>query len=131
MRRDALTARWNGLPLVSRAKPVLPRLTQDQMDEIVAKLRVFFNKWTVEIIMVLGQRDAVRFNELKSALTSISGRTLSQRLRDLEGQGLVRRTVFDEMPVRVEYALTTRGAQVAKLALPLVLYLMDERPARG
>ena len=36
------------------------------MDEIVAKLRVFFNKWTVEIIMVLGQRDAVRFNELKS-----------------------------------------------------------------
>lgn len=101
------------------------------MDEIVEALQVFFNKWTVEVIMVLGQREAVRFNELKTALTGISGRTLSQRLREMEDQGLVKRTVFDEMPVRVEYALTTRGAEVAKLALPLTLYLMTPAPARG
>jgi DNA-binding HxlR family transcriptional regulator len=97
---------------------------QPQIDEIVAQLQVFFNKWTVEVLVVLGQRETVRFNELKASLRGISGRTLSQRLRELEAQGLVKRVVHDEMPVRVEYSLTRKGTDVATLALPLVLYLL-------
>ncbi|HWH08323.1 MAG TPA: helix-turn-helix domain-containing protein [Candidatus Thermoplasmatota archaeon] len=100
---------------------------QEEMDRVVAGLQVFFNKWVVEIVIVLGQRGTVRFNELKASLSGISGRTLSQRLRDLESQGLVRREVHDEMPVRVEYSLTKRGLDVAALALPLVLYLTMAR----
>lgn len=100
---------------------------QREMDNVVANLQVFFNKWTVEIIIVLGQHGTRRFSELKASLSGISGRTLTQRLRDLEEQGLVTRTMYDEMPVRVDYALTQKGLDVAALALPLVLYLQVER----
>lgn len=96
---------------------------QGELDRVVQALQVFFNKWTVEVVVVLGQRGTLRFHELKEALVGISGRTLTQRLRDLEAQGLVDRKLYDEMPVRVEYSLTRKGLDVAALALPLVLYL--------
>lgn len=102
---------------------------QRDTGEIVELLQVFFNKWVVEILVVLGQGETRRFNELKKSLPGISGRTLSARLRDLEEQGLVKRQMFDEMPVRVEYSLTKRGTDVAVLALPLVLYLMSGQDA--
>ncbi len=102
---------------------------QRDVEDTVSLLQVFFNKWVVEILIVLGQRGTVRFNALKASLPGISGRTLTQRLRDLEEQGLVKRRLFDEMPVRVEYSLTKRGLDVAVLALPLVLYLMARRDA--
>lgn len=96
---------------------------QDEMARIVESLRVFFNKWTVEIVVVLSQTRALRFNEIRDQLQGISGRTLSQRLKDLEAQGLVARKLYDERPVRIEYSLTKRGTDIAYLALPLVLYL--------
>jgi len=102
---------------------------QAEMTRIVGSLQVFFNKWTVELIVVLAQSRAHRFNELREQLPGISGRTLSQRLKDLEEQGLVERTVHDERPVRIEYALTKKGMDVAYLALPLVLYLAGSRAA--
>ncbi|ARU59947.1 transcriptional regulator [Tumebacillus avium] len=49
-----------------------------------------------------------RFGEIQSALP-ISGRLLSERLKDLEEEGIVTREVFPEVPVRVEYALTDKG----------------------
>lgn len=96
---------------------------QDEMRDIVESLQVFFNKWTVELIMVLSQTRALRFNEIREQLSGISGRTLSQRLKDLEEQGLVARKLYDERPVRIEYSLTKKGMDVAYLSLPLVLYL--------
>lgn len=98
---------------------------QEEIARIVESLQVFFNKWTVEIILVLSQAPTLRFNEMRDQLAGISGRTLSQRLKDLEEQGLVDRTVHDERPVRIEYSLTRRGLDVAYLALPLVLYLRN------
>ena len=100
---------------------------QGELARIVQSLQVFFNKWTVELIVVLSQAPALRFNEIRDQLQGISGRTLSQRLKDLESQGLVARTVHDERPVRIEYSLTRKGLDVAYLALPLVLYLRNER----
>ena len=49
-----------------------------------------------------------RFNEIESALP-ISGRLLSERLKELEKEGLVVRKVYTEVPVRVEYSLTEKG----------------------
>ncbi|HWG89974.1 MAG TPA: helix-turn-helix domain-containing protein [Candidatus Thermoplasmatota archaeon] len=104
---------------------------QSEMDRTVQLLQVFFNKWVVEILIVLGQHGTMRFSELKASLDGISGRTLSQRLRDLEDQGLVHRRLHDEMPVRVDYTLTDKGLDIVMLALPLVLYLRlkSELPA--
>ena len=101
---------------------------QDEMTRVVQSLQVFFNKWTVEMIVVLSQARAVRFNAIREALPGISGRTLSQRLKDLEEQGLVARKLYDERPVRIEYSLTKKGMDVAYLALPLVLYLRAAHP---
>ena len=103
---------------------------QAEMQRIVQSLQVFFNKWTVELIVTLSQSRSLRFNEMREALPGISGRTLSQRLKELEEQGLVARTLFDERPVRIEYSLTKKGMDVAYLSLPLVLYLRSaHKPA--
>ncbi|GAB7056512.1 helix-turn-helix domain-containing protein [Paenibacillus sp. YK5] len=50
-----------------------------------------------------------RFCTIEDALPNISGRLLSERLKDLEHEGIVRREVFPETPVRIEYSLTKKG----------------------
>jgi DNA-binding HxlR family transcriptional regulator len=66
------------------------------------------DRWTVLIIGVLGHREA-RFSELRRSIEGISQKMLTQTLRGLERDGLVSRTVYPEVPVRVEYALTHAG----------------------
>jgi DNA-binding HxlR family transcriptional regulator len=66
------------------------------------------DRWTVLIIGVLGDGDA-RFSELRRNIEGISQKMLTQTLRGLERDGLVTRTVYPEVPVRVEYALTHAG----------------------
>lgn len=65
-------------------------------------------RWTGAIINRLLAGRA-RFNELRAAVPEISDRMLSERLRVLEIEGLLTRTVVPETPVRVEYELTTKG----------------------
>lgn len=72
-------------------------------------------KWTLLLIRDLAEGRS-RFCELERALTGISPRTLSLRLRDLEQAGIVERQTFPEVPPRVEYALTDKG----RALLPLI-----------
>ncbi len=67
------------------------------------------DKWTVLIVGLLAEKPAMRFNELKRAIGGISQKMLTQTLRDLERDGLVQRSIFAEVPPRVEYALTPVG----------------------
>lgn len=67
------------------------------------------DKWTTLIIGLLAAKERRRFNELKRAIGGISQKMLTQTLRDLERDGLVQRTVYAEVPPRVEYALTELG----------------------
>lgn len=66
------------------------------------------DRWTVLVIGVLGDGEA-RFSELRRRVDGISQKMLTQTLRGLERDGLVRRTVRAEVPVRVDYALTEAG----------------------
>ena len=66
------------------------------------------DRWTVLVIGVLGEGDA-RFSELRRRIEGVSQKMLTQTLRGLERDGLVRRTVYPVVPVRVEYALTDAG----------------------
>ena len=65
-------------------------------------------RWTGAILLVLmdGQ---LRFSEIKQLVPDLSDRLLSERVKELEAEGIVRRSVIDDTPVRVEYALTDKG----------------------
>ena len=65
-------------------------------------------RWTGAIIFVL-LRSSCRFATLREAIPDITDRMLSDRLQELEAEGIVSRTVVPDTPVRVEYSLTKKG----------------------
>jgi DNA-binding HxlR family transcriptional regulator len=68
------------------------------------------HKWTIQILFALYQDAApVRFRQLQRAVTPITQKELTKRLRALERSGLVDRRVYAEVPPRVEYRLTKLG----------------------
>jgi DNA-binding HxlR family transcriptional regulator len=79
-----------------------------------AVLETLSGKWTFLIVVAL-RRGALRNAELARRIEGISPKMLSQSLRALEHDGLVTRTVFAEVPPRVEYALTPLGNELAAL----------------
>lgn len=78
------------------------------------------DKWSVYVIHVLGDAGTLRFNELRSRVDGISQRMLTVTLRGMERDGLVTRTVYPEVPPRVEYALTKLGRTLRQLVRGLV-----------
>ena len=70
-------------------------------------------RWTGAIIFVL-LKARCRFATLREAIPDITDRMLSERLQELEHEGIVARTVVPETPVRVEYALTKKGRALAE-----------------
>lgn len=71
-------------------------------------------RWTGAIIRAL-LNDVERFSELVSTIPGLSDRMLSERLKELEAEGIVRRTVIPEIPVRIEYHLTPKGHALASV----------------
>jgi DNA-binding HxlR family transcriptional regulator len=67
------------------------------------------DKWSVMVVGMLGSNGTLRFNELKRLINGVSQRMLTLTLRNLERDGLVTRTVYPEIPPRVEYSLTEMG----------------------
>src|SRR5689334_8811234 len=66
--------------------------------------------WSMYVIQVLDEAQTLRFSELRREVDGISQRMLTVTLRGLERDGLVRRTVYAEIPPRVEYSLTPLGS---------------------
>ena len=73
--------------------------------EFDAALRMLTGKWKGEILYSLAQKKH-RFGELKRGIPGITQHMLTAQLRELEADGLVKRTVFPEVPPRVEYEVT-------------------------
>lgn len=83
-------------------------------------VKVLSMKWNMLILRQLnGNSSKKRFNGLLKELSPISSRTLSQRLKQLEKAGLVKRERFKEIPPRVEYSLTPSGLVLIKCFKPL------------
>jgi len=72
------------------------------------------DKWSVMVVGMLSRSGTLRFNELKRSINGVSQRMLTLTLRNLERDGLVTRTVFPEIPPRVEYSLTALGQTLTK-----------------
>ena len=69
-------------------------------------------KWKMQILCALHNRGPIRYNQLKRALDGVSNTVLAAALRELERDGLVSRTEFLGVPVRVEYAITPKAQEV-------------------
>jgi DNA-binding HxlR family transcriptional regulator len=65
-------------------------------------------RWTGAIVAVL-MEGPLRFSQIRECVPDLSDRLLSERLKELEAEGLVERHVFDEVPVKVQYDLTDKG----------------------
>jgi len=73
-----------------------------------AAIELIGRRWTGAIIFLL-LKSRCRFATLRDAIPDITDRMLSERLQELEQEGIVERTVLPETPVRVEYSLTPKG----------------------
>ena len=97
------------------------------------------DKWSLLVIYTLDRTPSMRFGELLRTLPDISQKMLTVTLRTLEEDGFVTRTVYPEIPPRVEYALTERarsllphiGALIGWAAEHMEEILADRRAARA
>lgn len=81
---------------------------KDMHEEMRRAFGLLSGKWKLEILWLLNQR-IYRFGELRRAIPKITQHMLTAQLRELEEDGLVSRTVFAEVPPRVEYAITEKA----------------------
>jgi DNA-binding HxlR family transcriptional regulator len=77
------------------------------------------DKWSLLVVSLLEQR-TLRFNELRRQIDGISQRMLTVTLRNLERDGLIQRTVYAEVPPKVEYRLTALGCTLLETIQHLV-----------
>ncbi|MDN5726652.1 MAG: helix-turn-helix transcriptional regulator [Propionibacteriales bacterium] len=81
---------------------------------------IVFSRWTTPILWQLNSHGRQRFNELRDLVKGITAKVLTQRLRQLERDGLVMRTTHPEIPPRVEYEITDLGRSLAPVFASLV-----------
>jgi DNA-binding HxlR family transcriptional regulator len=92
---------------------------------------VISKKWALLIINAIGIYGRLRFNRIMEELHSISPRTLSDRLKELQAEGLIEREFFAEIPPRVEYSLSKDGVELRESILPLLEWVVRRDVASG
>lgn len=89
------------------------------------------DKWALLVLYLLArsQTGKLRFTELKQAMPDITQKMLATTLRTLEEDGYISRTLFAEVPLRVEYALTTRAETLSPILEELLLWAVENMDA--
>jgi DNA-binding HxlR family transcriptional regulator len=77
--------------------------------EVSEPLEILVGKWKPIILLHLMAASPMRFSELRRAIPEITQKMLTKQLRELEAQDIISRTVYAEVPPRVEYAITSYG----------------------
>ena len=85
----------------------------------------FSGKWAILILCVLSENETTRFNAIGKAIPDISPKVLTETLKGLEADGLIRRTLYAEVPPRVEYSLTALGRSLIPVLNELVGWAME------
>ncbi|NHJ32071.1 MAG: helix-turn-helix transcriptional regulator [Asgard group archaeon] len=81
---------------------------------------VLSKKWTLLIIVVIGNHKSIRFNKIMDQFEGINPKTLSDRLKELEKANLIVRKAYPDVPVRVEYSLSKDGKELIEAIIPLM-----------
>jgi DNA-binding HxlR family transcriptional regulator len=95
-----------GKPARRYEEPATPEAAAERVEQA---LKLLEGRWKLVILFQLFGGRVLRFSELERAISGISQKMLSQQLRHMERDGIVHRTVYPEVPPRVEYALTEWG----------------------
>lgn len=98
-------------------------LTKEELPEcpVATTVQLIGSKWKLLIIRNLLER-SWRFNELKKSLEGISQKVLTDSLRSMEEDGLITRTVYPEVPPRVEYALSDIGESMRPILTAMQIW---------
>ncbi len=81
---------------------------------VSSTIKIIGRKWTILILHELCS-GTKRFGELQRTLPGISPKTLSERLKELEQDGIVNKKIFAEIPLHVEYSLTIKGKSLKNI----------------
>ena len=106
---------------IIETQKITPAELKAEIDSLQESFNLLFQKWSLEILYTLLLKNAIGFGELKRILT-VNSRTLSDKLKMLQIHGYITRKVTAGPPLRVEYALTSKGKNTVLLALPLLYY---------
>jgi DNA-binding HxlR family transcriptional regulator len=85
-------------------------------------VQIIGRKYALRLLTVIGEKQQIRFNDLKTVMNDMSSSTLAIRLSELERAALIERRTFHETPPRVEYNLTTEGRKLRQSLFTLSKY---------
>ncbi len=92
---------------------------------------IISRKWSLLVINTLGNYQQARFKDILSHLKEVSPKTLSETLKKLHREGLVKRESYAEIPPRVEYSLTEEGISLWKAIIPLLNWTVQRGTSHG
>lgn len=93
----------------------------DRMERV---MEMIDGKWKLRILFMVGAHGTLRYGALRTLLGGITDKMLSNQLKELAADGLVTRRDYQEMPPRVEYALTERGQALMPIFDAIRSYLL-------
>ena len=82
-------------------------------------LNIVGGKWKIMILCVIDKEGTVRYGDLRRSVYGITNTMLATSLKEMENDGLVERKQYMEMPVRVEYSLTSKAESIVPILLQL------------
>jgi len=87
--------------------------------------KIIGKKFTVHILRNMTQLSQSRFNEFLDSIEGINPKTLSARLREMEKNGIIERSVFPGTPVKIEYTITTKGKALKPILEQMAAFSMQ------
>src|SRR5215467_6366907 len=107
-----------------REDPALAKIVQAEFRRAVGMIN---GRWKLEILWLLLSHGTRRFGELKRGLPGITQHMLTAQLRALERDGLIKRTVYAEVPPRVEYENTPAARKLRPIFVEIVQWAQDHQ----
>ncbi|MDR1248338.1 MAG: helix-turn-helix transcriptional regulator [Treponema sp.] len=115
-----------GLVFVMKYEPKIEKVI---MCPLEYGFDIFGGKWKARIICVLSENTPIRYNEIKKELNSITDAVLAAMLKELIDDGMINRTQYNEIPPKVEYALTEKGRSVLPILQSICIW--SQQQAKG
>jgi len=109
-----------------KAEPLTPSSAAEGVE---AALKMLEGRWKLVILFHLFGGKVLRFSDLERAIPAISQKMLIQQLRQMEGDGIVRRIVHHQVPPKVEYCLTDWGQALCPALDALLQWAAPQDPA--